>query len=61
MVAAAVLGALLALFAALNSQTVRIHWIVTTSHVPLIVVILVCGLIGAAIAWLIAWRRRARG
>ena len=48
------------LFAALNSQTVRIHWIVTTTHVPMIAVIIACGLIGAAVAWLLGWRRRAR-
>lgn len=59
-VAAAVLGVLLTLFAVLNSQTVRVHWVVTTTDVPLIVVIAVCGLIGAAIAWLFVWRRRAR-
>jgi uncharacterized integral membrane protein len=59
-VAAAVLGGLLVLFSVLNSQTVRIHWIVTTSDVPLIVVILGCGLIGFALGWLIA-RHRASG
>jgi uncharacterized integral membrane protein len=58
MVAAALLGALLTLFAVLNSQTVRIHWIVTTTNAPMIVVIVACGLVGAAIAWLVAWRRR---
>jgi uncharacterized integral membrane protein len=61
MLAAAVLGAALALFAAFNSQTVRVHWIVTTTHVPMIVVIVVCGLIGAAVTWLVGRRRRARG
>lgn len=60
-VAAAVLGGLLVLFAVLNSQTVRVHWIVTTTHVPLIVVIAACGLIGAAIVWLFGRRRRRRG
>jgi uncharacterized integral membrane protein len=59
MLAAAVLGALLALFAAFNSQTVRVHWIFTTTHVPLIVVIVACGLIGAAVMWLVGRRRRA--
>jgi uncharacterized integral membrane protein len=52
------LGALLTLFAVLNSQSVRIHWIVTTTHVPMIVVIVVCGLVGAIVALLIARRRR---
>ena len=60
LVAAAVLGGLLVLFSVLNSQTVRIHWIVTTSDVPLIVVILGCGLIGFALGWLVT-RHRASG
>lgn len=60
LVAAAVLGGLLILFAALNSQSVRIHWLFTTTQVPLILVIVACGLIGAAIASLFAWRRRGR-
>lgn len=55
---AVVLGALLALFAVLNGQSVRIHWIVTTTHVPMIVVIVGCGLVGAICSWLIARRRR---
>jgi uncharacterized integral membrane protein len=61
LIAALVLGALLTLFAVLNSQSVRIHWIVTTTDVPMIVVIVACGLIGAIVAWLIARRRRAPG
>jgi uncharacterized integral membrane protein len=61
LVAAVVLGALLALFAVLNSQSVRIHWIVTTTDVPMIVVIVACGLIGAGVSWLIARRRRKPG
>lgn len=61
MLGAAALGALLALFAALNSQSVRIHWIVTTTDVPMIVVIVGCGLIGAIVSWLVARRRRGAG
>jgi uncharacterized integral membrane protein len=58
LLAALVLGAFLALFAVLNSQSVQIHWIVTTTHLPMIVVIVGCGLIGAIVSWLIARRRR---
>ncbi len=58
-IGAAVLGGLLVLFAALNSQTVTVHWIVTTTGVPLIVVILVCAVVGIAVGWLLT-RRRAR-
>jgi len=59
-VAALALGALLVLLAVLNGQSVTIHWIVTTTSAPLIVVIAGCGLIGFAVGWLLA-RRRARG
>jgi uncharacterized integral membrane protein len=58
LLAAVVLGALLAVFAVLNSQNVRIHWIVTTTRLPMIVVIVGCGLVGAVCSWLIARRRR---
>jgi uncharacterized integral membrane protein len=58
-ITAAVLGGLLVLFAALNSQTVTIHWILGTTQTPLIVVIVGCGLIGFAVGWLLA-RRAAR-
>lgn len=58
LLAALVLGVLLALFAVLNSQSVRIHWIVTTTRLPMIVVIVGCGLIGAICSWLIARHRR---
>jgi uncharacterized integral membrane protein len=57
MITAVVLSVLLVLFAAFNSQTVTIHWIVTTSQTPLIVVIVGCGLIGFAAGWLFARRR----
>lgn len=59
-IAAAILGGLLVLFALLNLQTVRIHLIVTTVHWPLILVVVVCGLIGAAVAWLVFRKRTAR-
>jgi uncharacterized integral membrane protein len=58
-VIAAVLGGLVVLFAAVNSQSVTIHWVVTTTQTPLIVVIVGCGLIGFAVGWLLA-RRAAR-
>jgi uncharacterized integral membrane protein len=60
-ITAVVLGALIVLFAAVNSQTVTIHWIVTTSQTSLIVVIVGCGLIGFAAGWLFARRRASRG
>ncbi len=57
-VAAGVLGALFALFAVLNSQSVRVHWLVTTTTLPLIVVIVLGALLGALVCGLITWRHR---
>ncbi len=57
---AAVIGGLIVLFALVNSQTVTIHWVVTTTQTPLIVVIAVCGLLGFAAGWLIARRAAQR-
>jgi uncharacterized integral membrane protein len=60
-IAAALLAALVILFAVLNSQTVRVHFVFTTARVPMIVVIAVCAAIGVAVGWLIGRRRAARG
>jgi uncharacterized integral membrane protein len=59
LIAVVVLGGLLVLFAVLNSQNVRIHWLFSTTNSPLIVVIVISALIGGLIGWAIA-RRRAR-
>jgi uncharacterized integral membrane protein len=61
MITAVVLGVLIVLFAAVNSQTVTIHWIVTTTQTPMIVVIAGCGLVGFVVGWLFARRRASRG
>jgi uncharacterized integral membrane protein len=53
-IAAAVLGVVLVAFGALNSQSVTIHWIVATTHAPLIIVIFGCGAIGFGVCWLVA-------
>jgi uncharacterized integral membrane protein len=58
-IVALAIGGLLVLFAALNSQSVTIHWLVTTTETPLIIVIAGTGLLGFAIGWLAA-RRSAR-
>jgi uncharacterized integral membrane protein len=58
-----VLGILLTLFAVLNVGSVKVDWIVGSSHAPLIIVIAVAGLVGAAILWLAeraSQRRRGR-
>ena len=60
-IAAAVLVVLIVLFAVANSQTATIHWIVTTTQTPMIVVIAGCGLVGFAAGWMFARRRASRG
>jgi lipopolysaccharide assembly protein A len=57
LVAALVLGGLAVLFAVLNLDRVRVHWIFFVSLTPLIVVILVCILVGVLIGWVTARRR----
>ena len=57
LVAASVLGGLAVLFAVLNLDRVKVHWIFFVSLTPLIVVILVCILVGVLIGWVTARRR----
>ena len=59
-IVAAVIGGLVALFAITNSQTVTIHWIVTTTQTPLIVVIFGCVLLGFVIGGLLGRRSAQR-
>jgi uncharacterized integral membrane protein len=54
------LGAIVALFAVLNLDEVKVSWIVGTWQTPLIIVISISVIVGAAIGWLLA-RRRAAG
>jgi uncharacterized integral membrane protein len=58
-IAAAVLGGLGVLFAALNVDEVEVNWLLGTWSTPLIVVIAVSMLIGGGLGFLAA-RRRAR-
>lgn len=58
-IAAAVLGGLGVLFAVLNIDEVDVNWLLGTWSTPLIVVIAVSMLIGAALGFLVA-RRRSR-
>jgi uncharacterized integral membrane protein len=60
LITAVVLAVLIALFAVVNSQEVTIHWIVTTSQTPLIVVIAGCGAVGFVVGWMFARRRASR-
>ena len=52
--------ALMIVFAVLNTDKVKVDWIVTTTDTALIVVIVVSFLLGA-IAGALFWRRRASG
>jgi uncharacterized integral membrane protein len=54
-----VAAVLLVWFALANLNSVQIHfWVYSTKHTPLIVVIIISGLLGAALALLATRRRR---
>ena len=57
LIAAAILAAVVTLFAVLNSQTVSVHLILTTARLPMIVVIALCAAIGVAVGWALGRRR----
>jgi uncharacterized integral membrane protein len=52
-----VLAAVLVLFAALNTDEVSVDWILGSWQTPLIVVILLVGVLGFAIGWLVRGHR----
>ena len=52
--------ALVIVFAVLNTNKIKVDWIVTTSNTALIVVIVVSFLLGS-VAGALFWRRRASG
>jgi uncharacterized integral membrane protein len=56
-IVAIAIGVLLLVFAVVNLNDVKVDWVVATWEVPLIVVIVVSGLLGALIAGLIRRRR----
>lgn len=60
LIAAAVIAALLAAFAVLNFNDVKVHWIITTGQTPLIIVIAVAFLLGIVIDRLLVVRSRRR-
>jgi uncharacterized integral membrane protein len=57
LVAVATVSALVALFAVLNLDEVEVNWIIGTFDTPLIVVIAVSVLVGAALGYVAARRR----
>lgn len=60
LVAVATVSALAALFAVLNLEEVEVNWIVGTFDTPLIVVVAVSILLGAALGYLAARRRTTK-
>ncbi len=60
LVASAIIGAVVAAFALLNLDNVRVHWIVATGQTPLILVIVLAFLLGMAADRLFVVRAKRR-
>jgi uncharacterized integral membrane protein len=58
--AAAVIGAIVAAFALLNLNDVKVHWLVATGRTPLILVIVLAFLLGIVVDRLMLRARRRR-
>ena len=59
-IAVGLLVALIVVFAVLNSQSVRMHWIVTTTDTPLFILLVLFALIGLLIGYIVGRRPRGR-
>ncbi len=55
---AVVLAVILVIFVAQNSQTVTVDFLFTTTETPLVVALVITGVLGALIGWLIPRVRR---
>jgi uncharacterized integral membrane protein len=60
LIAAGIIGALIVVFAIVNLNQVKVHWIVTTGQTPLILVIGVAFLLGIVVDRLAIRVRRKR-
>jgi uncharacterized integral membrane protein len=60
LIAAAIIGALIAVFAVVNLNDVKVHWLVTSGKTPLIIVIAVAFLLGMLVDRLAVRARRKR-
>ncbi len=60
LIAAAVVGAVVAAFALLNLGNVKVHWLFATGRTPLIIVIALAFLLGMLVDRLVARARRKR-
>lgn len=56
-IAALVVGVIIVVFAIVNTDKVKVDWIVTSSSTPLIIVIAVSFLLGLAVGYLVRGRR----
>lgn len=59
-IAVGLLVVLIIVFAVLNSQSVRMHWIVTTTDTPLFVILVLFAFIGLVIGYIVGRRPRGR-
>ena len=60
LIAAGVIGAVIAVFAIVNLDQVKVHWLITTGKTPLILVIAVAFLLGIVVDRLAVRARRKR-
>jgi uncharacterized integral membrane protein len=60
LLAAGVIGALVAAFALLNLDDVKVHWLFATAQTPLILVIVLAFLLGVVVDRLLVLRARRR-
>jgi uncharacterized integral membrane protein len=60
LIAAVVVAALLAAFAVVNFNDVKVHWVITTGQTPLIIVIVVAFLLGIIVDRLLVVRSRRK-
>ena len=60
MIAAGVVGAIIAAFALLNLDDVKVHWLVTTGQTPLIIVIAFAFVLGMLVDRLVIRARKKR-
>ncbi|MBV8713144.1 MAG: hypothetical protein JOY56_15250 [Solirubrobacterales bacterium] len=60
LIAAAIVGALIAVFAVVNLNGVKVHWVFATGQTPLIVVIALAFVLGILVDRLVIRARRKR-
>ena len=60
LIAAALVGALIAVFAVVNLSDVKVHWVFATGQTPLIVVIALAFVLGVIVDRLVIRARRKR-